>query len=155
MKQAIEKIMSEVTDECVITSCGYISREVYRAKDRDKNFYLLGSMGSALAFGLGLAYSRRDVRVIVISGDGAILMNLGSLILKSYLNLPNLTHYILNNGCYASTGGQPTCFNESGWIYAFTEKVIKVGKESNAPRIPLTCKEIKERFCESILLKKE
>lgn len=146
MRQAIEKIMSEVTDECVITSLGYISREVYRAKDRSKNFYMLGSMGCALAFGLGLAYSRPDLRVTVISGDGAALMGLNTLALYDYLNLPNIKHYILDNDCYASTGGQKTCpFNVSD-----KHIIIKCGKTSDAPRIPLKCEEIKRRFYEAI-----
>jgi len=149
MRQAIEKIMNEITDECVITSCGYISREVYRANDRDRNFYCQSAMGSALAIGLGLAYSRKDLKVIVISGDGAALMSLGTTYLQKYLRLKNIYHYVLDNKSYASTGGQSTCF------YGFSgnldyEDVIPVGKTSDAPRIPLKCKDIKERFSDAI-----
>mgnify|MGYP001559255769 CR=1 FL=1 len=151
MREAIEKIMSEVTDEYVICSLGYISREVYRAKDRSKNMYILGGMSCALAFGLGLAYSRPDLRVKVISGEGATLMGLNTVALYDHLNLPNIKHYILDNDCYASTGGQKTCpFNVSD-----RHIVIKCGKTSDAPRIPLTCQQIKERFIESICLKKK
>lgn len=150
MRQAIKKIMSEVTDECVITSCGYISREVYREKDRPRNFYMVGSMGMALGLGLGLAYQRSDLKVIVISGDGAVLMSLGTSVLKSYLNLPNLKHYILDNDCYASTGGQRTCWRAIQYMPRSTE-VIKVGYKSTTSRIPLTCKQIKERFENAIL----
>ncbi len=85
MRQAIEKIMSEVTDECVITSLGYISREVYHAKDRPRNFYMLGSMGSALGLACGLAYQRQDLKVICIQGDGATLMSAGTTFLWEYL----------------------------------------------------------------------
>lgn len=147
MKQTIEKIIADITDEVVITSCGYISREVYRAKDRDRNFYMLGSMGCALAVGLGLAHSRGDLQVVVISGDGATLMSLGTIALFHHLNLSNIKHYVLDNNCYASTGGQSTC---SEHLLGYFTEVIKVGKKSNAPRIPLTCKQIKERFQNAI-----
>ena len=150
MQKAIEKIMSEVTDECVITSCGFISREVFRAKDRDRNFYNMGAMGTSLAIGLGLARSRPDLKVIVISGDGAVLMSAGTLALQHYLNLDNLTHYILTNFTYASTGGQPNCAMN---LPVGQSKTIFVGNDSDAPRVPLSCKTIKERFVESIRIR--
>ncbi len=148
IKSAIKKILSEVTNECVISSCGYISREVYRVKDRPRNFYMMGSMGMALPIGLGLAYQRPDLEVITISGDGAVLMSFGSVMLHRYLYLPNFKHYILDNECYASTGGQLNCFHPLEMMN--TMKIIAVGKKSDAPRIPLGCKYIKERFVESI-----
>ncbi len=154
MKQAIEKIMSEITDECVITSCGYISREVYRANDRDRNFYCLGAMGNSIGLALGLAYQRPDLKVVVISGDGAVLMSLGTMVLQGHLKLKNLYHYILNNKCYASTGGQNTCFNDLNILLLSTNtKIISTGKTSNAPRIPLKCSEIRRRFVESICIR--
>ena len=114
MKKAIKEIMDKVTNECVITSCGYISREVYAYKDRPRNFYVLGAMGSVLGIGLGLSYSRPDLKVIVINGDGAVLMSMGTLALHLFLmahkDLFNLKHYILNNQGYASTGGHFSCF---------------------------------------------
>ena len=84
MRKAIEEIMSKVTDECVITSVGFISREVYGYKDRPRNFYVQSAMGSNLGIGLGLAYQRPDLKVIVISGDGAVLMSMGTTILNEY-----------------------------------------------------------------------
>ena len=106
MKKAIKTIMDKISNECVITSCGYISREVYAYKDRPRNLYIQSAMGSVLGVGLGLAYQRPDLNVIVIQGDGSYLMSLGTMALQEYINLSNLTHYILNNNCYASTGGQ-------------------------------------------------
>jgi thiamine pyrophosphate-dependent acetolactate synthase large subunit-like protein len=114
-------------------------------------------MGSALAIGLGLAYQRPDLKVIVISGDGAILMSAGTYALMGYLieekKLSNLTCIVLRNNSYASTGGQLNCYHyfDTGSIGAFKE--IEVGETSDAPRIPLTCKEIKERFVESIRIR--
>ena len=141
--------MAGIKDECIITSCGYISREVYYVKDRPRNFYMLGSMGCELGLGLGLAYTRPDLEIIVISGDGSALMNLGSTCLNRKLMLKNFRHYVVDNGHYASTGGQPTC----GFPHIFADEVFPAGLKSNAPRIPLTCKQIKERFYESIRLR--
>ena len=148
MQKAIKEIMDKVTDECVITSCGYISREVYAYKDRPRNFYVLGAMGNALGIGLGLAYSRADLKVIVVTGDGATLMSLGTTVLLRHLILPNLYLNVLNNKSYASTGGQRTCFPE--FDEHINMEIIPCGKESTAPRIPLSCKKIKERFSEAI-----
>jgi len=155
MRNAIKKIMEQVTDECVITSCGYISREVYRY-DRPRNFYILGAMGSSLGVGLGLAHARPDLKVIVIQGDGATLMSLGSVALYKKLRLNNLFVHILNNNCYASTGGQD-CIDKVDFIcgHDLNMQIVKCGKESKAPRVSLTCREIKERFRESIHLKKK
>ena len=61
MQRAIKEIMDKVTDECVITSCGYISREVYEIRDRPRNFYVLGAMGSALGIGQADVTTRRLV----------------------------------------------------------------------------------------------
>lgn len=148
---AIKKIMEKVTDELVITSTGMISREVCQVKDRDRNFYMMGSLGCALAIGIGIAINS-DHKVIVISGDCAALMSLGTLVLHKKLNPKNLTHHILDNNCNASTGGQPTCSDAVDFEkLAPNTKVIKVSPEKgDAPRIPLSPVKIKERFQNAI-----
>ena len=151
----LETIIKSLTDEVVITSTGYISRKVYSLKDRPRNFYMLGSMGMALPIGMGIAYNRPDLKVIVISGDGACLMNLGSLVLHKRLNPPNLTHYIIDNNGYESTGGQPSCsFCVNFEKLAPNTKVIResVGKH---PRIPFSPQAIAERFRNAILCKQK
>ncbi len=149
--KAIEKIMNEVTDELVITSTGMISREVYKIKDRERNFYMQGSLGMCLAIGLGIAINS-NFKVIVISGDGATLMSLGTLVLHKKLNPRNLKHYILDNNYNSSTGGQKTCSDEINFEkLAPNTKVIKVSDEKgDAPRIPLSPIQIKERFQNAI-----
>ncbi len=148
---AIKKIMKDVKDEIVISSTGMISRELYAVKDRPRNFYIQGSMGSALGIGLGIAINSKH-KVIVISGDGAVLMSLGTLALHKRLNPKNLKHYILDNSCHSSTGGQPTCSNVIDFSkIAPNTKVIKVSKEKgDAPRIPLLPKQIMMRFKNAI-----
>ncbi len=148
---AIKDIMSNVKDEAVIASTGMISREVYMVKDRPLNFYMEGSMGCALAIGLGIAINSNH-KVVVISGDAAALMSLGTLALHKKLNPKNLKHYILDNEAHSSTGGQPTCSSAIDFSkLAPNTFVIKVSKEKgDAPRIPLSPKQIKERFVEAL-----
>jgi len=155
--EAIQEIMSNITNEIIIVSNGMISREVYVIKDRPRNFYMLGSMGAALGIGIGIAYARPDLKVIVISGDGAALMSLGTLILHRKLGLSNLRHFILDNNCYATTGGQPTCSDCVDFeSLAPNTYAIKVsGEIGDAPRVPLTPEEITVRFKNALLCKQE
>jgi phosphonopyruvate decarboxylase len=67
-----------------------------------------GSMGKASSFGLGLALARPDVRVWVLDTDGALLMNLGSLVTIARARPANLLHFVYDNDAYDTTGGQPT-----------------------------------------------
>ena len=75
--------------------------------DRPRNFYMWNSMGMASSIGLGLALARPDLRVIVLDGDGSILMNLGSLATEITSGVGNLVHVIWDNGGWEITGGQP------------------------------------------------
>jgi thiamine pyrophosphate-dependent acetolactate synthase large subunit-like protein len=69
---------------------------------------ITGSMGKASSFGLGLALARPDVRVWVLDTDGALLMNLGSLVTIARAKPRNLLHFVYDNDAYDTTGGQPT-----------------------------------------------
>lgn len=95
-------------DELVISANGMISRELFSIKDTTCNFYMLGSMGLASSIGFGLAYNSPNRKVVVIDGDGNILMNLGSLATIGHFAPSNLVHLVLDNEMHASTGGQPT-----------------------------------------------
>src|SRR5229473_4870619 len=75
--------------------------------DRPANFYMWNSMGMASSIGLGLALARPDLRVVVLDGDGSILMNLGSLATERAAGVKNLVHVIWDNGGWEITGGQP------------------------------------------------
>lgn len=153
---AIRQIMRKVTDEVVISSTGMISRELYSVRDRPRNFYMEGSMGCALAIGIGMAINSKH-RVIVISGDGAVLMSLGTLALHKKLNPENLIHYVLDNNCHASTGCQETCSDKVDFEkLAPNTKVIKVIPEKgDASRIPLSMEEITRRFMRAIKVVKK
>ncbi len=75
--------------------------------DRPRNFYMWNSMGMASSIALGLALARPELRVVVLDGDGSILMNLGSLATEITCGVTNLVHIIWDNGGWEITGGQP------------------------------------------------
>ncbi len=93
-------------EDVVVAADGAISREAYRARDRARTFYMLGSMGQVASIALGLAMTRFE-RVIALDGDGNLLMGFGGLAQVGGIKPPNLYHLVLDNGCYATTGGQP------------------------------------------------
>src|SRR5205823_1274219 len=68
------------------------------ACDRPQNFYMWNSMGMASSIALGLALARPDVRVVVLDGDGSVLMNMSSLATEITSGVPNLVHVIWDNG---------------------------------------------------------
>ncbi|MGL6298786.1 MAG: thiamine pyrophosphate-dependent enzyme, partial [Methanobacteriaceae archaeon] len=106
---AIKNIMENITDELIICNIGFPSRELYEIKDRDENFYMLGSMGLASSIGLGLAMAiSNNKKVVVFDGDGSLLMNMGSLVTIFNQNPENLVWVVFDNGCYGSTGNQCT-----------------------------------------------
>ncbi|HSD59060.1 MAG TPA: sulfopyruvate decarboxylase subunit beta [Methanotrichaceae archaeon] len=107
--EAIAAIAENAGDALIVCNIGFPSRELYAARDRPENFYMLGSMGLASSIGLGLALARADRKVIVLDGDGSVLMNLGTLATIANFAPENYLLVILDNCCYGSTGSQPTC----------------------------------------------
>lgn len=91
-----------------VATTGLVSRELMAAGDRALNFYMAGSMGHALAIGLGCALSQPERPVAVFDGDGAALMHLGTLSTVGAMAPANLLHIVLDNEAYASTGNQPS-----------------------------------------------
>jgi thiamine pyrophosphate-dependent acetolactate synthase large subunit-like protein len=107
--EALEQILTALADrDLALFTTGMISREAFNIRDRPGNFYMLGSMGLLNALGLGLALQSPARRIWVIEGDGSALMSLGTLPLIAALRTRNLTHIVLDNEAYESTGGQPT-----------------------------------------------
>ena len=95
-------------DAPIVASLGHPAYDLFAAGDRPQNFYTWGSMGLASSIGLGLALARPDLRVLVLDGDGSLLMNLGSLATIGFLRPANLVVVVMDNETYATTGGQPT-----------------------------------------------
>jgi phosphonopyruvate decarboxylase len=94
--------------EVLVATTGYTGRELFALGDDPENFYMVGAMGSASAFALGLALHVPDRRVTVIDGDGAALMRLGNFATLGASAPPALTHVVLDNEVHDSTGGQAT-----------------------------------------------
>jgi thiamine pyrophosphate-dependent acetolactate synthase large subunit-like protein len=105
---AIKAIIDCIDDGLIISCDGMISRELFSVKDRVQNFYMLGSMGLASAIGLGVALARSDEKIIVLTGDGNMLMSLGTLATIGMASPKNIIHIVLDNECHESTGGQET-----------------------------------------------
>ena len=95
-------------EDAIVATTGYTGRELYALADRPGHFYMTGSMGCAASIGLGIATAQPDRRVVVLDGDGALLMRLGALATVGYYRPANLRHVLLDNGVHESTGGQAT-----------------------------------------------
>jgi phosphonopyruvate decarboxylase len=96
-------------DEVVITTMGSAREWMTLGDPHALDFILVPSaMGHGTSIGLGLALAQPDKRVIVCSGDGSLLMNLGSLASIVAANVPNLAVIVFDNGVYEVTGQQPT-----------------------------------------------
>jgi sulfopyruvate decarboxylase subunit beta len=105
----------------LVCNIGYPSRELFSVKDRPENFYMLGSMGLASSIGLGLALARPERKVMVLDGDGSVLMNLGTLATIAHHAPENYLLVILDNCCYGSTGSQPTCTHLGTDLFALAK----------------------------------
>ena len=92
----------------LIATTGYTGRELYSIDDRDNHIYMVGSMGCASSFGLGLALARPDLKIIVIDGDGAGLMRMGNFATIGSYAGDNFIHILLDNEVHDSTGAQST-----------------------------------------------
>ncbi|HJH30888.1 MAG TPA: sulfopyruvate decarboxylase subunit beta [Methanosarcinaceae archaeon] len=104
---AIAAMVPLLNDEIVVANIGVPCKELYALCDRDLNYYMFGSMGLVSSIGLGIAL-RSGRRVIVLDGDGSLLMNPNALVEIARMDPSNLTIVALDNGAYGSTGSQET-----------------------------------------------
>jgi len=175
--EVLEAASSYLADKAVVCNLGYPCKELYQVNDQPSNFYMLGSMGMATPIGLGIAmYSEEEV--VVIDGDGSILMNPGVLATVAERSPRNLTILAIDNAVYGSTGNQPTATGKVADLetlargfgikrtYKVAEKneirellseigsgpnfVHVLAKAGNAavPKVPLSPAEIKNRVAE-------
>jgi len=105
-RECLEILAAKVTDQVVVTNLGYAAAWWLKLKPRDANFYLHDSMGMASSVGLGMALALPEKKVIVLDGDGGLLLNLGILVTIAEKDPPNLIHLLFDNRCYESSGGQ-------------------------------------------------
>ena len=95
----------ELDDKVVVTIMGACAQELYDLGHQDNFFYLQHAMGLASSVGLGLALHAPQQKVVVLDGDGSVLMNLGTLATLARYRPRNLVHVIFDNGSLLSTGG--------------------------------------------------
>src|SRR2546426_5913415 len=103
--KCIEAIYPELQDKLVVTIMGACAQELYDLGHRDNFFYLQHAMGLASSIGLGLALHLPHEKIVVLDGDGSVLMNLGTLATLARYRPRNLVHFIFDNGSLLSTGG--------------------------------------------------
>ncbi|MDR0638319.1 MAG: phosphonopyruvate decarboxylase [Spirochaetaceae bacterium] len=104
---------SAAKDHVIVSTTGMASRELYELREKhgmghERDFLTVGSMGHASQIALGIALQKRRLKVIVLDGDGAVLMHMGALASLGAEKPENVLHIVLNNRAHDSVGGQPT-----------------------------------------------
>ena len=109
-KDALTAVVEQTPEDesVVIGTTGYTGRELFAIADRPNQLYMVGSMGCASSFGLGLSLAMPGKQVLVADGDGAALMRMGNLATIGAYGGKNFRHLLLDNGVHESTGGQST-----------------------------------------------
>lgn len=107
-RDVVRALLADRGDLLVVSGLGSPSWDVAAAGDHSLNFYLLGAMGNAAALGLGLALAQPQHRVLVITGDGELLMGLGTLATIAVRAPANLAIAVVDNEAYGETGNQQT-----------------------------------------------
>jgi thiamine pyrophosphate-dependent acetolactate synthase large subunit-like protein len=103
---AIRILLENRGNLLLVTGLGSTTWDAASVADDERNFYLWGAMGAAAMVGLGLGIARPDRCVLVVTGDGEMLMGLGSLATIGVQRPPNLTIVVFDNGHYGETGMQ-------------------------------------------------
>ena len=105
-REVVKALLADRKDVLVVTGLGSASYDVMAAGDNDLNYYLWAAMGSAITVGLGLANAQPDKSVVVVTGDGELLMGFGALATVALQKPANLTIAVLDNGHFGETGMQ-------------------------------------------------
>jgi thiamine pyrophosphate-dependent acetolactate synthase large subunit-like protein len=105
-RRVVASLLAERGESLVVGGLGASTYDMAAAGDHDRNLYLWGAMGGAVMIGLGLALAQPELPVVVITGDGEMLMGMGSLATVGLQQPKNLTIVVLDNEVYGETGGQ-------------------------------------------------
>jgi sulfopyruvate decarboxylase subunit beta len=177
--EILKAVTPYLNGKIVVCNLGIPSKELHYVGPQRSNFYMLGSMGLASSIGLGISlFTPKEV--VVIEGDGSLLMNLGALSTIAKTKPRNLTILAIDNGVHGSTGNQPTATSScvdlemvaKGLGLEKTSKVANRGEiqsaleglrggpnfihilaipgNSDVPDVPLTPLEIKRNVMESL-----
>jgi thiamine pyrophosphate-dependent acetolactate synthase large subunit-like protein len=105
-RRVVDSLLTDRKDTIVVGGLGASTYDIAAAGDHDRNFYLWGAMGGAVMIGLGIALAQPKLPVVVITGDGEMLMGMGSLATVGLQKPGNFTIVVLDNEVYGETGGQ-------------------------------------------------
>jgi thiamine pyrophosphate-dependent acetolactate synthase large subunit-like protein len=105
-RDVVKALLASRKDAIAIGGLGASTNDITAVGDHARNFYLWGGMGGAAMMGLGLALAQPKLPVLVITGDGEMLMGMGSLATIGLQKPANLSIVVLDNECYGETGGQ-------------------------------------------------
>jgi thiamine pyrophosphate-dependent acetolactate synthase large subunit-like protein len=105
-RSVVAALLAGRKEAIVVGGLGASTYDIAAAGDHDRNFYLWGAMGGAVMIGLGVALAQPKLPVVVITGDGEMLMGIGSLATVGLQKPGNLTIIVLDNEVYGETGGQ-------------------------------------------------
>ncbi len=105
-RSVVGSLLADRKGAIAVGGLGASTYDIAAAGDHDRNFYLWGAMGGAVMIGLGIALAQPTLPVVVITGDGEMLMGMGSLATVALQKPGNLTIVVLDNEIYGETGGQ-------------------------------------------------
>jgi thiamine pyrophosphate-dependent acetolactate synthase large subunit-like protein len=105
-RAVVASLLANRNGAIAVGGLGASTYDIAAAGDHDRNFYLWGAMGGAVMIGLGIALAQPNLPVVVITGDGEMLMGMGSLATVGLQKPANLSIIVLDNECYGETGGQ-------------------------------------------------
>jgi len=140
----LRSVYSELEDYLVVTIMGAVAAELQSLGHRPNFFYLQHAMGLASSTGLGLALCLPNRRVIVVDGDGSLLMNLGSRSTMARYRPRNLTHVVFDNESLLSVGGFPTATSTGTDLEG-------IARSAGIPRV-VTVRDVEDfrtTFCEA------
>ena len=158
------KVISKARGEAIVVTTMTAKNEWHQASTcRELDFGISGAMSKASSLGFGLALAQPDRKVIIIDGDGSLLMNLGSLVTIANMAPSNLIHFVIENGVYRITGGQPTpnsrkvsfsaLARDAGYTHSFEfddlaffqSKIKNIMEQPGPTFVCLKCPSISER----------
>ncbi|HEX2443416.1 MAG TPA: thiamine pyrophosphate-dependent enzyme [Vicinamibacterales bacterium] len=125
--EALQAIYPQLEQSVVVTIMGAVAAELQEIGHRPNFFYLQHAMGLASSLGLGIALTRPEVQVVVLDGDGSVLMNLGGLTTLARYRPANLLHIVFDNESLLSVGGFPTATSTGS-------DIAKIAAAAGVPR---------------------
>jgi len=119
---ALHAVYPDIETDIVVTIMGAVAAELYSLGHRKNFFYLQHAMGLASSMGLGLALAKPGKQVVVLDGDGSLLMNLGTLATLAWYAPKNLIHIVFDNESLLSVGGFPTATSAGSDLAGIAQK---------------------------------